>query len=105
VLALVLLAAAPGSLTAAAISAALFGLGYNVALTVQALWSARVFANRPSAGLAAVMFLSAARSVDRPASRRGLADQAGMQAVFAGATAPLAAAAILRPPGNVLEQA
>jgi hypothetical protein len=60
VLALVLLAAAPGSLTAAAISAALFGLGYNVALTVQALWSARVFANRPSAGLAAVMFLSAA---------------------------------------------
>lgn len=79
----------------------LFGLGYNVALTLQALWSAKVFANRPSAGLAAVMFLNAAGLLIAPPIAGFLADQAGMRAVFAGATALLAAAALLRPREDV----
>jgi predicted MFS family arabinose efflux permease len=103
-LALVLLALAPGALALAALSAVLFGLGYNVALTLQALWSTRVFANRPSAGLAGVMFLNSAGLLIAPPIAGVLADGVGMRAVFAGATALLAAAALLRPPRDVLDR-
>jgi predicted MFS family arabinose efflux permease len=101
-LAFVLLAVAPGALAVAALLAVLFGLGYNVALTLQALWSARVFEHRPAAGLAAVMFLSAVGLLIAPPVAGFLADHAGMRAVFAGATALLAGAALLRPPGDLL---
>jgi len=45
---------APSALAAAAVGAVLFGVSYNAVIAVQGLWSADVFADRPSAGLAAV---------------------------------------------------
>ena len=45
---------APSALAAAAVGAVLFGVSYNAVIAVQGLRSADVFADRPSAGLAAV---------------------------------------------------
>lgn len=51
--ALLALATAPAT-AAAVVTAVLFGVTYNSVIAVQGLWSADVFAQRPSAGLAAV---------------------------------------------------
>ncbi len=51
--ALVALATAPAA-AEGALAALLFGVTYNSVIAVQGLWSAEVFADRPSAGLAAV---------------------------------------------------
>jgi predicted MFS family arabinose efflux permease len=96
-LALLLLALAPGSLAVAALSAALFGLGYNVAVGVEAIWSGSVFESRPSAGLAAVMFLGATGLLLGPPIAGFISDAAGMRAVFAGGAVVLAAAIALSP--------
>lgn len=50
---LLALAASPAA-TTGAVTALLFGIAYNSVIAVQGLWSADVFADRPSAGLAAV---------------------------------------------------
>jgi len=102
--ALALLALTPGSVVVAALSAVLFGFGYNVAYTVSTLWSARVFEHRPSAGLAAVMFVGAAGLLLGPPLAGLVADHTGMRAVFAGAAAVLAATALLAPRGDALER-
>jgi predicted MFS family arabinose efflux permease len=101
-LALLLLALAPGSPGLVALSAVLFGVGYNVAVAVEAMWSAQVFAGRPSAGLAAVMFLGASGLLLGPPLAGFLADQAGMQAVFAAGAALLGATALLAPRGRAM---
>jgi hypothetical protein len=49
-----LLAAAPASPAAAALSGVLFGTSFKLIVAIQSIWSARVFAQRPRAGLAAV---------------------------------------------------
>ena len=66
------------------------------------MWSAQVFAGRPSAGLASVMFLGATGLLLGPPLAGLLADQAGMQAVFAGVAALLGATAMLAPRGSAL---
>ena len=103
--ALALLAVAPGSPSLAALSAVLFGVGYSVAMTVEALWSAEVFAGRPSAGLAAVMFVSAAGLLLGPPIAGFAADHAGMPAVFTGGAVLLAASALLAPRRGALAPA
>ncbi len=51
---LALLAAAAAHLVAAFAAAVLLGLFYNSVIAAQGIWSSRVFADHPSAGLAAV---------------------------------------------------
>ena len=62
-----LLAASAHSLGATLASGALFGLGYNLVLAIQAIWSAHIFSDRPSAGLSAVMFALGAGLLAGPA--------------------------------------
>src|SRR5829696_6351156 len=52
-----LLAVAPASLGVAALSGVLFGASFSLIVAIQSIWTSRVFAERPSAGLAAVMFM------------------------------------------------
>jgi hypothetical protein len=57
--ALLLVGLAPGTPATGLTSAILFGFAYNTIVAIQVIWSARVFAERPSAGLAAVMVMNA----------------------------------------------
>jgi predicted MFS family arabinose efflux permease len=101
--ALALLALGPGSLVIAALSAALFGIGYNVAVSIETLWSARVFASRPSAGLASVMFMSAAGLLIGPPIAGFLADAAGMRPVFLAGALLLVSTLALTPRRGAVE--
>jgi predicted MFS family arabinose efflux permease len=77
-----LLAAAPASLGAAAISGVLFGASFNLIVAVQSIWTSRVFADRPSAGLAAVMFMLGLGLLIGPLAAGLLADRLGLGAVL-----------------------
>jgi hypothetical protein len=64
---------------------------------VQAIWSGRVFAQRPATGLAAVLFMLGLGQIAGPALAGLLADGIGLPAAFfAGGTA-IALAALLPP--------
>jgi len=77
-----LLAAAPASLGAAALSAVLFGASFNLIVGIQSIWASRVFAERPSAGLAAVMFMLGLGLLIGPPAAGLLADRLGLGAVL-----------------------
>jgi predicted MFS family arabinose efflux permease len=94
---LALLAAAPGSWLAVVPSAILFGGAYNVLLAVDAIWSARVFSQRPATGLAAVMFLLALGLLAGPAVAGLVATSLGLPAAFLAGAAVVAATALLAP--------
>jgi len=94
---LALVAWSPGSWLAVAPSAILFGAAYNVLLAVDAIWSARVFAQRPATGLAAVMFLLALGLLAGPAVAGLMAASFGLPAAFLGGAAVVAATALLAP--------
>jgi predicted MFS family arabinose efflux permease len=94
---LALLAAAPGSWLAVVPSAILFGGAYNVVLAVDVIWSARVFAQRPATGLAAVMFLLALGLLAGPAVAGVVATSLGLPAAFLAGGAVVAATALLAP--------
>jgi predicted MFS family arabinose efflux permease len=86
-----------GSWVAIVLSAAAFGSTYNVLLAVQAIWSARVFAQRPATGLAAMLFMLAIGQVAGPALAGVLADRAGLAAAFLAGGAVIGLAALLPP--------
>ena len=92
-----LLAVAPAAPAAAALSAVLFGAGYNLVVAFEVIWSASVFASRPSAGLAAVMFMSGAGLLVGPPLAGPLADRFGMTAVLLAGGALLALTGLLAP--------
>jgi predicted MFS family arabinose efflux permease len=94
---LVLLAAAPSSLALAAASAVLFGVSYNVVVAVQGIWSAAVFAERPSAGLAAVMISLSSGLLVGPPIAGLIADRTGFEAVFVAAGVLLIGTVALAP--------
>lgn len=94
---LVLLGLSPASAGAAAGSALLFGAAYNVVVAVEVIWSARLFASRPSTGLAAIMFMQALGALVGPPVLGAAADHVGFASVFCGAAALLAATATLAP--------
>jgi predicted MFS family arabinose efflux permease len=107
---LCLLAAARGSLPLVLLSGAAFGAAYNVVIAIQAIWSARVFEQRPSTGLAAVMFMLGAGLLAGPVVAGALADAAGLDTAFFGGAAVIALAALLPPreelaPGRAAPQA
>jgi predicted MFS family arabinose efflux permease len=94
---LALIASAPGSWLAIVPSAILFGGAYNVLLAVDAIWSARVFSQRPATGLAAVMFLLALGLLAGPAVAGVVATSLGLPAAFLAGAAVVAATALLAP--------
>jgi predicted MFS family arabinose efflux permease len=94
---LALIASAPGSWLAVAPSAIFFGAAYNVLLAVDAIWSARVFSQRPATGLAAVMFLLALGLLAGPAVAGLMATSFGLPAAFLAGAAVAAATALLAP--------
>jgi len=84
---LVALATAPAA-AAGALTALLFGVTYNSVIAVQGLWSADVFADRPSAGLAAVSTGLTVGTLTGPAT-------AGLVIGWFGYPAALALAALI----------
>lgn len=75
------LAAAAGPLLTLT-SAALFGTGYIGVVGVTAIWTARVFPDRPSSGLVAAMFAMGLGLAAGPAIAGPLAEHLGLPAVF-----------------------
>jgi predicted MFS family arabinose efflux permease len=86
-----------GSWLGIVLSAAAFGSTYNLLLAVQAIWSGRVFAQRPATGLAAVLFMVGIGQVAGPALAGVLADHVGLAAAFFAAGALIALTALLPP--------
>jgi MFS family permease len=66
-------------------SAVLFGVAHNLVVAVQVIWSGRVFSERPSAGLAAVLAMNGLGLLIGPPVLGVVADQTGFAAVFAAA--------------------
>jgi predicted MFS family arabinose efflux permease len=89
-----LLAVAPASIGAAAFSGVLFGASFSLIVAIQSIWSSRVFAERPSAGLSAVMFMLGLGLLVGPPAAGLLADRLGLSAVLllAGGLAAIAGA-------------
>jgi predicted MFS family arabinose efflux permease len=99
-----LLAAAPASVGAAALSGVLFGASFNLVVAIQCIWTSRVFAQRPSTGLAALMFMLGLGLLIGPLAAGLLADRFGLGAVLLIAAA-LAAIVGLLPPREPLVRA
>lgn len=98
VAALALLAFAPSVPAAALAAAVLFGLSYNSVIAVQGLWSNRVFAQRPSAGLAACNTALTLGTIAGPAMAGMIIHSAGYRSAFLLAAVPLGVALIAAPP-------
>jgi predicted MFS family arabinose efflux permease len=88
---------APTHLSAAFVSALLFGASYSLAVAVEVIWSGQVFRERPSAGLAAVMVSNAIGLLVGPPVFGLVADMTGFAAVFAAGAVLLLAASALAP--------
>lgn len=94
---LVLVGLAPGAWSAVLVSGLLFGAAYNLLIAVQVLWSATVFADRPSAGLAGISFLLAVGMLAGPPLAGALSRPLGMDGVFVLAAGIAALAGLLAP--------
>jgi predicted MFS family arabinose efflux permease len=86
-----------GSWVGIVVSAAAFGATYNLLLAVQVIWSGQVFAQRPTTGLAAVLFMLGIGQVAGPALAGVLADSAGLATAFFAGGAVIALTALLAP--------
>jgi len=98
--ALGLLAVAPTSLFAIVLSAIFFGAGFISITGLLTIWSIRIYARRPSAGLGAVLILIAAGQVIGPVIAGFLAEQSGLIPVFFGGALLALASMVLRPQPN-----
>lgn len=92
-----LLAMTPTLSILAVPSAVLFGATYNVTVAIEVLWSSRVFRERPSTGLAAVMFMSGLGLLAGPILSGWLADRLGLGPVLFGASVLLLLTGLLFP--------
>jgi predicted MFS family arabinose efflux permease len=92
-----LLAVAPAAPVAAPLSAALFGAAYNLIVAIEVIWGARVWGDRPSAGLAAIMFMSGAGLLAGPLIAGPLAERFGLGTVLLGGGVLLALTGLLSP--------
>jgi predicted MFS family arabinose efflux permease len=98
VVAVALLGLAGSHLGAALISAGLFGVAYNGVVACQGLWSADVFRERPSGGLAAVNTALTIGTITGPALAGLVIQSFGYPVALFGAAALVALAAIQAPP-------
>lgn len=94
---LALLAVAAG-LVAALTAAVLFGIFYNAVVAAQGIWSARVFADHPSAGLAAVNTALTIGTLAGPTVAGTAIAHVGYPATLGGAAAVIAGALVFCPP-------
>jgi predicted MFS family arabinose efflux permease len=92
-----LLALSPDVPALAVPSAILFGAAYNLVLAVQGIWSTQVFADRPSTGLAAVMFALGIGLLLGPLLAGLAAGAVAMNGVLLIAAALLGAVSLLAP--------
>jgi len=97
-LALVLLAVAASSVVAGICSAVLFGVAYNAAVAVQALWSTHLFSDRPSLGLSAALAANGIGLMLGPLAAGLLAGPLGLDGVLLLGAVLVAAAGTLAPP-------
>lgn len=95
---LAFLAFGAASAGVAALAAVLFGISYNGVIATQGLWSADVFAGRPSAGLAAVSTALTAGTISGPAVAGVVIEAAGYRPALVVAAAVAAGGVFLRPP-------
>jgi predicted MFS family arabinose efflux permease len=80
--AVALLGAAPGSLPAVAVSALLYGPCFMAGSGVLAVWSYRVFPERPSAGFTVTVFFLGLGTIAGPALLGAYAEVHGLRAAF-----------------------
>ncbi|MBJ8347209.1 MFS transporter [Antrihabitans sp. YC2-6] len=97
---LALLAVAGGSVPGALTAAILFGVCYNTVIAAQGIWSARVFAEHPSAGLAAISTALTIGTFAGPSIAGVAITQFGYPATLTGATAAILAALVFCPPSG-----
>jgi predicted MFS family arabinose efflux permease len=86
---------AAGSLPAVLVAAAVFGATYNTAIAVAVLWSAQVYADRPSAGVAAIAGGTGIGLLCGPLAGGLVADIVGLTPALLGGAALILAAALL----------
>lgn len=96
--ALVLLGTGTAALPVVLIAAVLFGVSYNAVVAAQGLWSSDVFAQRPSAGLAAVNTALTIGTVVGPTAAGIAIDSAGYPTALIAAAVCTLLAAVCRPP-------
>ncbi|MFD9869449.1 MFS transporter [Streptomyces niveus] len=96
--AVALLGVAPGSLPAVALSALLYGPCFMAGSGILAVWSYRVFPERPSAGFSVTVFFLGLGAIAGPALLGTYAELHGLRAAFL-LTAGAAALALLCAPG------
>jgi predicted MFS family arabinose efflux permease len=94
---LAVLALWPASLPTALVAGAGFGAAYNAVVALQTLWSAEVFAGRPSAGLAAVMMMLGVGQLIGPSLAGAAAGVMGLRGAFFAAATMVALSATLLP--------
>lgn len=94
---LALLAVWPGSLPTALAAGIGFGAAYSAVVALQTMWSAEVFAQRPSAGLAAVMTMLGIGQLIGPWLAGVTAGAVGLRGAFLGAATIVALSATLLP--------
>ncbi|MFF7795450.1 MFS transporter [Streptomyces sp. NPDC007991] len=97
--AVALLGLAPGSLPAVALSALLYGPCFMAGSGALAVWSYRVFPERPSAGFSVTVSFLAVGTIAGPALLGGYAELHGLRAAFL-LTAGVAALALLCAPSR-----
>jgi predicted MFS family arabinose efflux permease len=101
--ALLLLGAGPGTLATGLASAVLFGAAYNTIVALQVIWSAQVFAARPSAGLAALLVLHGVGLLAGAPLFGAVAERTGLAAVFVAGAALLVCTAGFAPRERLAE--
>lgn len=97
---MVVLGLARPHLVAVFVAAVLFGAFYNGVIAAQGVWSSRVFADHPSAGLAAVSTALTIGTLAGPAMAGVLIGRVGFSPTLLAAAVVTALALVFCPPGN-----
>jgi predicted MFS family arabinose efflux permease len=95
---LALLGVAANHLLAAVFATILFGVFYNTVIAAQCIWSSRVFADHPSAGLAAVNTALTIGTLAGPSIAGVAITTFGFPATFIGAAVAIGTALAFCPP-------
>lgn len=92
------LAAAPGNVPAVAVSTLVYGAAYMPVAALLALWSHRIYPDRPTSGFTVVLIALAIGSITAPFVFGALVDPVGLRTVFLLLAALTLPTALLRPP-------
>ena len=102
---LALLGLATSHLTAALLAAVMFGAFYNTVIAAQGIWSSRVFADHPSAGLAATNTALTIGTLAGPSIAGAAIPRFGFPVTLVGAAGAVLAALVFCPPAARRRQA